>query len=136
MAQVYVIGRVTADPELKTSVNKHPYMRFDIAENIGSRDRMRTQYYQVCAMDGHAQRIAKAYVKKGCLLWISGSLELEVYTKRDGVTTDKRMKIMLDNWGFVPIRTRANQALSEQSHDKATTEAVVVIDGDRDSLPE
>ena len=43
MAQVYVIGRVTADLELKTSVNDHPYVRFDIAENIGSKDHVRTQ---------------------------------------------------------------------------------------------
>ena len=37
MAQVYVIGRITADLELKTSEKKNSYVRFDIAENIGSR---------------------------------------------------------------------------------------------------
>lgn len=67
MAQVYVIGRVTADLELKTSLNDHPYVRFDIAENIGSKDRIRTQYFQICAMGGDAERIVHARVKKAVL---------------------------------------------------------------------
>ena len=92
MAQTYVIGRVTADLELKTSINKHPYVRFDIAENIGSKEHRRTQYLQICAMGDDAERLVRARVKKGSLIWVSGSLELEVYTRRDGVTTDKRLK--------------------------------------------
>ena len=91
MAQTYVIGRVTADLELKTSINKHPYVRFDIAENIGSKEHRRTQYLQICAMGDDAERLVRARVKKGSLIWVSGSLELEVYTRRDGVTTDKRL---------------------------------------------
>lgn len=49
MAQVNVIGRITADLELKTSEKSNPYVRFDIAENIGSRQTLHTQYFQVCA---------------------------------------------------------------------------------------
>lgn len=49
MAQVNVIGRITADLELKTSEKSNPYVRFDIAENIGSRQALHTQYFQVCA---------------------------------------------------------------------------------------
>ncbi len=33
MAQIYVIGRITAEPELKTSQKNTPYMRFNLAEN-------------------------------------------------------------------------------------------------------
>ncbi len=43
MAQVYVIGRITADLELKTSEKNNSYVRFDIAENIGSRQNLHTQ---------------------------------------------------------------------------------------------
>ena len=35
MAQVFVIGRITADLEPKTSEKNNLYVRFDIAENIG-----------------------------------------------------------------------------------------------------
>lgn len=103
MAQVNVIGRITADLELKTSEKSNPYVRFDIAENIGSRQTLHTQYFQVCAWGEDANRLMKAHAKKGSLIWVTGSLELEPYTKRDGISIDKRMKILLDNWGFVPV---------------------------------
>ena len=124
MAQTYVIGRVTADLEMKTSINQHPYVRFDIAEHIGGKEHGRTQYLQICAMGDDAERLVRARVRKGSLIWISGSLELEVYTRRDGTATDKRLKVLLDNWGFVPVGNPG--AL------KGSTE----IDGDREPLPD
>lgn len=137
MAQVYVIGRITADLELKTSEKNNSYVRFDIAENIGSRQNLHTQYFQICAWGEDAGRLIKARAKKGSLIWVAGSLELEPYTKRDGVTVDKRMKILLDNWGFVSVggaktsKTGQAQTTSEvpsqQDYDG--------IDGDRDTLP-
>lgn len=132
MAQTYLIGRVTADFELKTSVYNHPYVRFDIAENIGSKEHSRTQYFQVCAMGGDAERLMRARVKKGSLIWVSGSLELEEFARRDGVTMDKRLKILLDNWGFIPAGT--SKAVSEAPDMPA--EPATVIDGDREALPE
>lgn len=137
MAQVYVIGRVTADLELKTSVNDRPYVRFDIAENIGGKDRVRTQYFQICAIGGDAERIVHAQVMKGSLIWVSGSLELEVFTKKDGITTDKRLKVLLDNWGFVPGRaSRADNTALNNEPPEVAAESEVVIDGERDNLPE
>lgn len=65
MAQVNVIGRITADLELKTSEKSNPYVRFDIAENIGSRQALHTQYFQVCAWGEDANRLMKAHAKKG-----------------------------------------------------------------------
>lgn len=137
MAQVYVIGWVTADLELKTSVNDRPYVRFDIAENIGGKDRVRTQYLQICAMGGDAERIVHARVKKGSLIWVSGSLELEVFTKKDGITTDKRLKVLLDNWGFVPVgASRVDNATQNIETPEMVAESTAVIDGERDILPE
>ena len=134
MAQVYVIGRVTADLELKTSINNHPYVRFDIAENIGSKEHMRTQYLQIFAMGDDAERLVRAHAKKGSLLWISGSLELETYTKKDGVTTDKRLKVLLDNWGFVP---RNPTGAGETAPNSSPPDTVyTTADGDKEPLPE
>ena len=138
MAQAFVIGRITADLEMKTSANGNPYVRFDIAENIGSKENSRPQYFQVCAWSDDAKRLVKAHAKKGSLVWVSGSLELESYTKKDGVTTDKRMKILLDNWGFIPIGASKERMRSpEQTPPEIPApETVPEIDGDRDPLPE
>lgn len=76
MAQTYVIGRVTADLELKTSINRHPYVRFDIAENIGGKEHRRTQYLQICAMGDDAERLVRARVKKGSLMGSAAAISI------------------------------------------------------------
>lgn len=114
MAQTIAIGRITADLDVKTSANGNPYVRFDIAETIGSKEHSRAQYFQVCAWGDDVQRLVRARIKKGSLIWVSGSLELETFTKRDGVTTDKRMKILLDNWGFIPVGASKEHSCSAE----------------------
>lgn len=137
MAQVNVIGRITADLELKTSEKNNSYVRFDIAENIGSRQNLHTQYFQICAWGEDANRLIKARAKKGSLIWVTGSLELEPYTKRDGVTIDKRMKILLDNWGFVPVggAKTSKEGLAQTAPEVPSHQDYDGIDGDRDTLP-
>ena len=137
MAQTIVIGRITADIDVKTSANGNPYVRFDVAETIGSKEHSRAQYFQVCAWSDDVQRLVKARVKKGSLIWVSGTLELETFTKRDGVTTDKRMKLLLDNWGFIPVGASKEHSRSAEqaSPENKAPETVPEIDGDREPLP-
>lgn len=138
MAHVYVIGRVTADLELKTSQNDKPYVRFGFAENIGNHDRIRTQYYQVWAWNEDAVRLVKAGVKKGSLLFLAGNLELETYTKQDAVTLDKRLRISLNDWGFIPVgKSRAShKALKDNISENDMADFSPCINGDKDNLPE
>lgn len=138
MAQTFVIGRITADLEMKTSANGNPYIRFDLVENIGSKESSRPQYFQICAWGDDAKRLVKARVKKGSLVWMSGSLELESYTKRDGITTDKRMKILMDNWGFIPVgASKERTGSAEKTPSEALTPPPAPeLDGDREPLPE
>ena len=134
MARIHVIGRITADLELKYSHSKNPYVRFDLAENIGSGDRARVQYYQVWAWNDLAVRLVDSKARKGSLVRISGSLELEVYTKQDCSTIDKRLKVMLDSYDFVSV---SNRGCSDHSPRSACDPpSIGRIDGDRDPLPE
>ena len=138
MAQIYVIGRVTTDLELKNSQNDNPYLRFGFAENIGNKGRAKTQYYQVWAWEEDAARIVKAGVRKGSFLYIAGSLELETYTKQDGFTVDKRLRIALNDWGFIPVgnsKSNHNAMQTNISQDEAALN-VPCINGDKEELPE
>ena len=136
MAQIHVIGRITADLELKYGQSKNPYVRFNLAENIGSKGRARVQYYQVWAWNEDAIRLVNSKVKKGSLVCISGTLELEIYTKQDGFTTDKRMKVSLNNWDFIPVGNRRSMEATAQLEFAADPPtALGGIDGDRDPLP-
>ncbi len=136
MAQIYVIGRITAEPELKTSQKNTPYMRFNLAENIGGKDCTRTQYYQVWAWNEDAERLANAGVKKGSLIFIAGNLELETYTKQDGVTVDKRLRVSLNDWGFIPVGNRASKNAQKSKHTESNNVLPTPsIDGDKEILP-
>lgn len=137
MAQIFVIGWVTTELELKNSQNDQPYVRFGFAENIGSKDRARTQYYQVWAWREDAERLVKAGVHKGSLLYLAGSLELENYTKKDGLTVDKRLRISLNDWGFVPARNgkSANNTLQNNISENDSALNAPYINGDKDELP-
>ena len=81
-----------------------------------------------------AQRLAKCNLGKGDFIFLSGTLELEEFTKKDGVTKDKRLKLRLDDWTPVPQKRETDRPAQNE------TEVVPVsaeqIDGDREELPE
>lgn len=74
MAQLYTIGWAASEPKHGTSANQNPYTMFSLGERIGYGQRARTQYYQVWARGDVMRRLQKAGIKKGSLLWVSGSL--------------------------------------------------------------
>jgi single-stranded DNA-binding protein len=105
---------------------------------------MRTQYLQVWAWGENAKHLIKSKVKKGSLIWVSGTLILEEYKKQDGVTTDKRFKVILDNWGYTSAGKPKNGETGNAtaSSDEAAQNNPLdmypdgEIDGDRETLPE
>jgi single-stranded DNA-binding protein len=143
MSQLFIpAGCVTADLELKTSANKNCYVRFDLAENIWVSKTMRTQYLQVWAWEENAKQLIKRKVKKNSLIWVSGTLILEKYKKQDGITTDKRLKVILDNWGYISGKPKNGSSGNDiTSGDEAVTHNPLdtfhdgVIDGDKETLP-
>ena len=137
MSHLVAIGRVTTDLELKKSVRQVPYIQFSLAEQIGYGELAHTQYIQVWAWGVMTQRLLDRKVRKGSLLSVSGSLELEEYTKKDGVTRDKRLKLKLTDWDFVPTGKRRQS--SKRTEDIPTYDGAGIadtIDGERESLPE
>lgn len=140
MSQLYTVGRVTTDIELKTSARQNVYLRFTLAERIGFGDSTRYQYIQVWAWGHMAQQLIKQSVRKGCMIWVSGNLELEEFVKSDGKTRDKRLKLKLNEWGIITENHRPEYC---SEHFGVTPEAecsisspTKVIDGDREPLPE
>ena len=133
MAKLMCIGRVTADLELRESARKEPYVRFSLAENLGYGETARTQYFQVWTWGHLAEKLVKRKVRKGSLIWVSGSLELEEYTRSDGETHDKRLKLKLDDWDYTPAFQSKTESGIPQS-DPAVP--VGTVDGEREALPE
>jgi single-stranded DNA-binding protein len=137
MADLFAVGRVTADFELKTSANQNPYVRFDLAENIGRGQSSRTQFYQVFVYGEKAQQLVRAKVGKGSLIRISGEVELEDFLRRDGVTKDKRLKVSLYDWRFIPTgRPKSTHGAQLQEGFTSPAESAPEIDGEREALPD
>lgn len=140
MAQVFVFGNVTAELTLKTSTADNPYLCFNLAEHIGYGNVQRTLYYEVWAWGTDAVRLVRAGVKTGSLIWVSGSLELTDCTDKDGKAKTKRLKVSLDNWGFVPggkakQRNDVSTGSAEPPTGLAGFSDTEELDGDRVSLP-
>ena len=133
MAKLMCIGRVTADLEQRESSQKEPYIRFSLAENLGYGDKTHTQYFQVWAWGYLAKSLVKCKVRKGSLIWVSGSLELEEYTRNDGKTHDKRLKLKLGDWDYIPVSQSKPECGVPQSEPAVP---VGIVDGEREALPE
>lgn len=140
MAQVFIIGRVTADLELQVSTNRNSYVRFSLAENTGYGETSKAQYYQVWAWENDAKHLVRRKVKQGSLIWVSGFIELEEYTKQDGETKDKRLKVKLDNWDYIPLGRHSADKGTDPKVTSAlpmeTNPPVGEVNGDKEPMPD
>lgn len=95
----------------------------------------------VWAWDADALRLVRFGVKKRSLLWVTGSLELVDCTADNGTTKTKRLKVALDNWGFVPGGQKnqsetACTGSAEPEMNPASFSITEELDGDYSPLPE
>ena len=135
MAQIHVFGRVMHDLVPKESQSKQPYVCFDLMERSGNNP---PDFYQVWAHGDQVARLVRLKIKKGSMIWLTGSQKLVDVRQKDG-TTVKKLKIWLTDFGFLPGQTsRAKTECEQHDSDTAATAPAPseVMDGDRESLPE
>ena len=83
---VTMMGRLTADPELRHTQSGIPVTSFRIAVDRNYADQegeVKTDFYDVTAWRGTAEVISK-YFSKGRMIAIDGRLETQRWTDRDG----------------------------------------------------
>lgn len=114
MRQLNVIGWVSSELIERTSASQSPYPGFSLAERVGDGANVRTQFCQVWAWGDLARHLKKGGVKKGSLIWVSGLMELEEYTKKDSITRDKRLTLTLKDWRFIPGTRKPGTAPAKQ----------------------
>lgn len=104
--QISLMGRVTADLEIQTSTNGTDYIQFNVAVNKGYGEQEHPNFYQ-CVLFGKAtERISKAGVKKGSLLFITGDLDLVEFTRKADGSKGMIPKITVYDWNYVPTGKR------------------------------
>lgn len=100
-----IMGRVTADLELRHSSNNVPFIGFSAVVNKGRQEDQKTTFYQCVIFNELAERMIKAKVKKGSLLMITGELEMTEYQSKQGNTVTSP-KITIESWEYVPLSAK------------------------------
>ncbi len=102
---VILMGRLTADPELRHTPTNVPVTRFTLAVN---RDYVKqgaervTDFIDIVAWRSTAEFVNK-YFHKGQLVAVQGSLQTRTYTDRDG-NNRKVFEVVADNVYFAEPR--------------------------------
>lgn len=99
---VIITGRLTADPELKTTTSGISCCRFCVAVNRPyQKDKeQEADFVNVTAWRATAEFVSR-YFSKGTPITVAGSLRNNNYTDKNGVK-HYSMDVLADNVGFVP----------------------------------
>ena len=125
MNKVLLTGRLTKDPELRTTSSGISQTRFTLAVNrrgTGENGQREADFISCVAWRGTAEAIAK-YLKKGRELAVEGRIQTGSYDAQDGTkryTTD----VVVDNFTFIGSGSGANTSDIDNgpSNDIATTD--------------
>ena len=98
---VVLTGRLTADPELKTTQSGISVTSFSVAVNRPYRtgEEQQTDFITVVAWRKTAEFIAK-YFKKGNMIGIEGSIQTRKYTDKNG-NNRTAFEVVVNNAQFV-----------------------------------
>lgn len=106
---VVLTGRLTADPELKTTQSGISVMSFTIAVQRAykSGEEPITDFINIQAWRHTAELIAK-YFKKGNMIGIEGSIQTRKYTDRDG-NNRTAFEVVANNVQFIESKRSTNK---------------------------
>lgn len=83
--KVILGGRLTADPELKTTPSGVPVTTFNIAVNRRGSKEEKADFFSVTAWRGTAEFVTR-YFRKGSSICVVGVLENRTWTDERGIT--------------------------------------------------
>ncbi|HOB16960.1 MAG TPA: single-stranded DNA-binding protein [Defluviitoga sp.] len=87
--KVILVGRLTKDPEIRSTVKGDPVATFRLAvDRQFSSDQNATDFINIVAFGKQAE-FASNYLKKGKLILVEGSLRINQWTDRDNIRREK-----------------------------------------------
>ncbi len=114
-----IMGRLTADPELRTTQTGLSVTSFTVAvdRNYKSGDERQTDFINVVAWRGTADFVSR-YFKKGQMIAVQGSIQTRNYEDKNG---NKRtaVEIVADNVSFCGSKTESGSTYGAQRMDSA-----------------
>ena len=134
---VVLTGRLTADPELKSTPNGIPVTTFSIAVNRNYRagEEQQTDFINIVAWRQRAEFITK-YFKKGSMIGIEGSIQTRRYQDKNG-NNRTAFEVVVNNAQFVESKRDGGVSGSDEpaSFSNADASDFAEIGGMDDDLP-
>lgn len=115
MNLIILTGRLTADPEVRTTQTGKKVAKFSIAVNEG-KDKSgneRVQFFNISAWENQADTLEK-WAKKGTKIMVEGRLENRSWDKPDG-TKGYATDILLNRFEFLGSKSDSEGAAGGQS---------------------
>ena len=110
MNRVMLVGRITRDPELRTSPNGVSFTAFSIAVNrqfANAQGERVADFINCVAFNKQAENLAR-YIKKGGLIGVEGKLQTRTYQAQDG-SNRTAVEVICDVITFLESRSSNQQ---------------------------
>lgn len=136
-----LMGRLTADPELRQTTNGTPVCSFTVAVDRNFSDRngdRQTDFLDVVAWKGTAEFVSH-YFSKGKMIIVEGSVQTRSYEDRNG-NKRKAVEIVADNVQFGEPKSAGRDIRCEEpplngARDSGGASYKPMDTGDSDDLP-
>lgn len=102
-----IMGRLTADPELRTTQSDVPVVSFTIAcdrDRVGEGGERKTDFID-CTAWRHTADFVSKYFAKGSMIVLSGRLQIRDWTDRDG-NKRRSAEVLVDDAYFGEARRK------------------------------
>lgn len=127
---VVLSGRLTADVELKATLNGVSVCSFNIASDSGYGEKKQTNFIKIVAWRNTAEFISK-YFRKGSMIGIEGSIQTRKYTDKDG-NNRTAFEVVANQAHFLESKNANGENASQNFAENTTPTFVPMTDEDGD----
>lgn len=121
--KIILMGRLTADPELRMSQSNIPNIRFSIAVNrrFTRQGEPQADFFSCVAFRSQAEFVSK-YFKKGSPIIVFGSVQIDTWTDKNGME-HKTPNIMVDEVQFGESKSSSSRSFDNADEPKKESDA-------------
>ncbi len=121
--KIILMGRLTADPELRMSQSNIPNIRFSIAVNrrFTRQGEPQADFFSCVAFRSQAEFVSK-YFKKGSPIIVFGSVQIDTWTDKNGVE-HRTPNIMVDEVQFGESKSSSSRNFDNADEPKKESDA-------------
>lgn len=128
MNKVYIIGRLTKDPELRYTSNDKAVSSYTVALNDGYGEKQETIFVNITTWNKSAEFVSK-YFKKGQQIAIIGRLVNNDYTDKNG-NNIHTLNVVSEEIEFVGDKKESGEDKKEEFREDKLYQEDIIIDDD------